>query len=90
VCAWGREAGAILKSLVERSLVPSRDFHRVEVKNCGEGVELMEGRNNIPVVNIRKPADVQDELGPPAFYGNFVTSFLYITIGQAEGFAGLA
>jgi len=50
----------------------------------------MEGRNNIPVVNIRKPADVQDELGPPAFYGNFVTSFLYITIGQAEGFAGLA
>jgi hypothetical protein len=50
----------------------------------------MEGGNNVTVFNIRQPADVQDEFGPAAFYGNFVTSFLYITIGQAEGFAGLA
>src|SRR3974390_968417 len=84
VSARRREIGAVVKCLAKRSFVPAGDFHSVEVEDGREGIQLVESWNDVSILNVCQPADVQDELLPSSFDGYFVTCFFYITIGQSQ------
>ena len=83
MCARGREVSAILEGLMKRCFVPGEDFHRIEMEDRREGIELVECGHNVAILDVGEAADVQGKLGPAAIHSDFVTGFLYATIGKS-------
>ncbi|OLC86484.1 MAG: hypothetical protein AUI53_05270 [Acidobacteria bacterium 13_1_40CM_2_60_7] len=90
VCFRGRQRGAVAEELVERHVVPSAQFERVEVINGCERINLMETGNDAVVFNIREPADMKNKLRPAAARGQFITGAFDVAVGQAKTFTSLA
>jgi hypothetical protein len=84
-----REIHTIPKELLERNVVPAENLEGIETINGGEGIQLVETRNNAPVFDVSKAADVKNEFGAASFRRQFETSTLDIAVSQSKSFAGL-
>src|SRR5712692_10559804 len=81
---------AVMEMAVEGYVIPFADLIGVQVENDGQGVELVEARGHVPVLNVCQPADMNDKLGTPALAGQLITGPLDVAVGQAQAFAGVA
>src|SRR5215469_2666484 len=83
------ERSAIVEALLNRGVVPAKDLERIQVVNRCERVDLVQPWHDTAILNVRQPADVQNEIRAPAVRGQFVASSLHVSVSQAQFFAGL-
>jgi hypothetical protein len=72
---------------LERDVIPGAHVERVQMIDCGEGVEFVQGRCDAAVFEIRKPTDVYDEFGAAPVRSQIVTGALDVAVGQSETLA---
>src|SRR6266566_3947539 len=83
------ETRAIVEAFLKGGVVPAKDFARIQVVESCQRVDLVQARHDTAILNVRQPADVQDEVRAPSVRGQFVASSLYVSVGQAQFFPGL-
>ncbi|SRR6266849_1589598 len=81
---------AVMEMAVEGYVIPCADLLGVQVEDDSQGVELVEARGYIPVLDVGQTADMNDELGTPALAGQLITGPLNVAVGQTQTFAGVA
>lgn len=86
----GGKGRGVLEAVLERDVVPLVDLRGSEVIDDGEGIELVETGNDVAVLDVRQPADVEYKLWAPASGSQFVTGPLHVTIRQTQTLANLA
>ena len=59
------ESRPIVEAFVKGSVVPAKDFERIQVVNSRERVHLVQARHDTAILNVRQPADVQNEVRRP-------------------------
>jgi hypothetical protein len=62
-----RAVNTVAEELLEGDIVPAQNLDWAEVINSGEGVQLVEARDDAPVLDIGEPADVKNEFGSASF-----------------------
>src|SRR4029077_11596712 len=90
MCVLGGEGCPVFKRLLERGLIPSRNFQGAEVVNCREGIQLVQAGHYIAIFDVRQAADVQNEIRPAALGCQLITGLFYLPISESERFPGLA
>jgi hypothetical protein len=75
---------------MERGFVPIGDLERVQMEDGRQGIKFVKTGHDTAIFYIRKPADVNDEVRPAPFYGDFITGFFHVTIRKTLGFTDFA
>ena len=76
----------VFKRLLEGRLIPSRDFQWVQMVNGRQGISFVKAGHYISVFDVRKPADVQDEVRPATLGRDLITGLFYLPISQPKHF----
>jgi len=67
------ESGRVSEEFVEGHFIPAKDIQRIQMIYDCQSIEFMETWDDAAVLDVRKSADMQDELGPPARRRQFET-----------------
>src|SRR5215469_10179236 len=66
------ETPAIVEAFLERCVVPAKDFTRIQVVEGCQRVDFVQARHDTAILDIRQPADVENEIRAPPVRGHFV------------------
>jgi len=75
---------AIVESLAERCVVPTGNFHGIEMQNGRQRVELVQAGHDTSIFGIGQAADVQDEVRAATIDGNLVAGPFDVTISESK------
>jgi hypothetical protein len=71
---------------VERHFIPLANLPGVQVKDNGQGIKFVKAGSNVPVFDVGKTAQMNNEIGPPTLASQFITCPLDVPVGQTETF----
>src|SRR5690242_19965847 len=84
-----RARHSVMKALFNWHVIPPENVERIEPVDGCQRVQFVQRRNNAAVLNIRQPADMQNEIGTAAARSQFVARSFYISISKSKPFADL-
>src|ERR1700722_19622448 len=86
---WRMKNGRVAEKFVDRHLVPPKNVERVQVINDGQCIDFVQTRDDAVILDVRKAADMQDELRPSALRRKLKAGSLHVTIRQPQLFTDL-
>src|SRR5262249_12223751 len=84
-----REHRAIDEKLVERYVIPTKDFQGAEVVDHRKGIKLVHARYDAMILDICQTTDVHDEFRPTSAGSQLKAGTLDVAISQTEPLADL-
>ena len=90
MCLRRRERHPILKTFPYRDVIPPKHFQRLQVVSDSKRVELMEAWYYVVILDVGKPADVQDEFGSSSPGRQLVADALDVSVRQTQSFTNLS
>src|SRR6476620_3172614 len=76
--------GGIAEEVVYRYFVPTEQVQGIQVIDYGQGVDLMQARNDAAVFDVGQTADMQHEIGPAAVGSQLEAGPLDVPVRQTE------
>jgi len=71
---------SVTETFLDGNFKPLKEFHRIQMIERSQRIELVQAGHDISIFDVRQPADVHDEVAVTTKRSEFVTGTLNITI----------
>ncbi len=90
VRSWSYERHPVEKKISQWNVIPFADLLRIQMIDRAQAEQLVQPRYDAAILQVGKPADVNDEFRTAVALRQFIARLLDIAIGQSQPFSNLA